>query len=91
MKHLLKIIVVCGLILPVPVAAWDGFDADTADLVEIITDKIPSRGDAVDIRHYDTDSVQTCLVESVLHNARTVEIVARSADGVKRTLVMEGR
>ncbi len=75
-----------------PVArAWDGFDADSADLVEITPDRVPFQGDTVDVRNYDSDSVETCLVESVTRNARTVELVVRTPSGARRTLVMEGR
>ena len=45
----------------------------------------------MDVRNYDTDTSQTCLVETVTRNARTVEVVVRTPKGLKRTLVMEGR
>ncbi|MBQ3060322.1 MAG: DUF5334 family protein [Desulfovibrio sp.] len=92
MKYLLHGIVftVC-LFIPQSLLAWDGFDADTTDLVEILPDKLPKAGDTVDVRNYDTDSSQTCLVEAVTRNARTVEVIVRSPDGQNRTLVMEGR
>lgn len=79
------------LLLPTAVTAWDGFDADTADLVELTPDRLPSPGEAVDVRNYDTDATQTCLVESVARNSRTIEVVVRTPDGKRRTLVMEGR
>lgn len=71
--------------------AWDGFDADSADLVEILPDAVPAPGNTIDVRTYESDEVQTCLVESVTRNRRTIEVVVRSPDGVRRTLVMEGR
>lgn len=74
-----------------PVAAWDGFDADSAELVEIIPDALPVKGENVDVRDYSTDITTTCLVESVLRNSRTMEVVVRTPDGGRRTLVMEGR
>ena len=77
--------------MTIPALAWDGFDADTADLVEVIPDRVPSKGDAVDVRNYDKDATETSLVESVARNARTVELVVRTPAGVTRTLVMEGR
>lgn len=92
MKHLLLGAAIAGcLLVPLTVAAWDGFDADTTDLVEITPDRLPSQGEAVDVRNYDTDASETCLVESVTRNARTVEVVVRTPKGVRRTLVMEGR
>ena len=92
MKHLLLGAAIAGcLLVPLTVAAWDGFDADTTDLVEITPDRLPSQGGAVDVRNYDTDASETCLVESVTRNARTVEVVVRTPKGVRRTLVMEGR
>lgn len=71
--------------------AWDGFDADTADLVEIIPDIIPAIGSTVDVRVYDTDETQPCIVESVTRNRRTIEVVVRDPQDKKRTLVMEYR
>ena len=92
MKHLLLWAAIAGcLVVPLTVLAWDGFDADTTDLVEITPDRLPSQGDTVDVRDYDTDTTQTCLVEAVTRNARTVEVVVRTPKGLKRTLVMEGR
>ncbi|WP_165069152.1 MULTISPECIES: DUF5334 family protein [unclassified Desulfovibrio] len=92
MKHLLLWVAVAGcLVLPLTVLAWDGFDAATTDLVEITPDKMPAQGDTVDVRNYDNDISETCLVESVTRNARTVEVVVRTPRGVRRTLVMEGR
>ena len=71
--------------------AWGGFDAETADLVEVSPDRVPQRGDMVDVRNYDKDATENCLVESVVRNARTVELVVRAPGGATRTLVMEGR
>lgn len=70
--------------------AWDGFDAESSALVEITPEQVPAKGDTIDVRNYDTDSTETCLVESVLRNKRTIEIVVRTPEGTKRrTLVME--
>ena len=80
-----------SLVLPTAVMAWDGFDADTTDLVELTPDKLPATGEAVDVRDYDTDTTQTCLVVSVARNSRTIEVVVQAPDGKQRTLVMEGR
>ncbi|RRD72296.1 MULTISPECIES: DUF5334 family protein [unclassified Desulfovibrio] len=71
--------------------AWDGFDAESADLIEVSPDRVPSRGDTVDVRSHDTEATQTCLVESVIRNKKTVELVVRTPSGAVRTLVMEGR
>ncbi len=71
--------------------AWDGFDSESSDLVEIIPDRYPVQGETVDVRNYDKNDIQTCLVEIVTRNARTVEVVVRSPDGTRHTLVMEGR
>ncbi|MDR3319448.1 MAG: DUF5334 domain-containing protein [Desulfovibrio sp.] len=83
--------IIVGLVcLPLTVPAWDGFDASTTGLVEIIPGNLPSRGDTVDVRSYDDDTTQTYLVENVTQNARTVEVVVRSTNGGARMLVMEG-
>lgn len=92
MKYLL-----IGALAPVcllsvqPAVAWDGFDADSSDLVEIIPDALPVEGENVDVRDYATDQTTTCLVKTVTRNNRTVEVVVRTPDGGTRTLVMEGR
>ncbi|MDO5484640.1 MAG: DUF5334 family protein [Desulfovibrionaceae bacterium] len=92
MKYLLPAAVLTtGLLLPPPAISWDGFDADSADLVEITPDELPQTGDTVDVRNYDTDTTQTCLVEAVNRNARTIEVIVRLPDGQQRILVMEGR
>ena len=92
MKKLWVVIsIACLAWLPQAASAWDGFDAATTDLVEIIPDNLPSRGDTVDVRNYDGDISQTCLVEDVTQNASTVEVLVRSPDGGTRMLIMEGR
>ncbi|MBE6442351.1 MAG: DUF5334 family protein [Desulfovibrio sp.] len=92
MKYLLCLAVLLGCLYGSgPAAAWDGFDADSADLVEVTPDRVPRKGDTVDVRNYDKDATETCLVESVTRNARTVELVVRAASGTRHTLVMEGR
>ncbi len=92
MKHLLFGAAIAGCLLaPLTVPAWDGFDAATTDRVEIRPDRVPAQGDTVDVRNYDTDASEICLVESVTRNARTVEVVVSTPKGLKRTLVMEGR
>lgn len=93
MNHLYRgaFLLGCCFLLPTAVLAWDGFDADTTDLVELTPDRLPTPGDAVDVRDYDADASQTCLVERVARNPRTIEVVVRAPDGTRRTLVMEGR
>lgn len=87
----MRIAVLLGwLFLPISALAWDGFDADSGDLVELASDRLPSRGETVDVRDYNRESPQTCLVESVVRNSRTVEVVVRTPDGKQRILVMEG-
>ncbi|HJA79135.1 DUF5334 family protein [uncultured Desulfovibrio sp.] len=92
MKYLLIGALAPACLLSVqPAVAWDGFDADSSDLVEIIPDALPVAGENVDVRDYATDQTTTCLVKTVSRNSRTVEVVVRTPDGGTRTLVMEGR
>ena len=92
MKYLLTLGALLGcLCVSGPATAWDGFDADSADLVSVTPDRVPQKGDTVDMHNYDKDSTTTCLVQSVTRNARTVELVVRTASGTQHTLVMEGR
>ena len=74
-----------------PCLAWDGFDADTTELVEILPDVVPIPGQTIDVRSYDTDKTENCIVESVIRNRRTFEVAVRYPDGQKHILVMEGR
>lgn len=78
-------------ITPWSLLAWDGFDAESTDLVEIIPDRVPSPGDSVEVRNYENDASQEGIVESVVRNKRTIEVVIRDPNGKRRTLVMEGR
>lgn len=93
MKHLLigMALPVWLALLPVPLAAWDGFDAETTDLVEIIPDELPMRGATVEVFNHDTDQGLACMVENITRNKKTVEIVVRDPSGKLRTLVMEWR
>lgn len=72
-------------------AAWDGFDAGTSDLVEIVPDKMPVPGSTVDVRNYETGNTRTCLVESVVRNRRTTEVMVIDPHGERHILVMERR
>lgn len=71
--------------------AWDGYNSDTADLVEIIPDSVPNIGATVDVRNYETDENTPCIVESVVRNRRTIEVIVRDPGGKRHILVMEGR
>lgn len=79
------------LLLAAPGWAWDGFDAETSDLVEIIPDNVPSPGDTVTVKNYDHDTESKALVESVRRNSRTIEVVVFFPDSSQHTLVMESR
>lgn len=72
-------------------AAWDGFDADSGDLVEIMPDAIPSVGDRIEVHNYDQNKTERYHVESVRRNRRTIEVVVHDDNNLYRTLVMEGR
>lgn len=71
--------------------AWDGFDADSTALVEVIPDDIPRVGDIITLKNRDENTEEQCIVSSVHHNASTVEIVVKLVNGSEHTLVMEGK
>lgn len=71
--------------------AWDGFDAETIELVEIVTNSLPPDGETIDIKNHDTGATCPGIVQSLKHNASTIEIVVRYPDDSLHTLVMEGR
>lgn len=86
------VLAACISILCAPCAfAWDGFDADTGDLVELPLDSDPDPGDKITLNNKDTDNIQEAIVESVKRNRKTIEVVVRLQNGEARTLVMEGR
>lgn len=92
MKYLLTVMLLCTMALwGASGWAWDGFDADTTELVEITPDAVPQSGDAINVKIYDTDTTIAGVVESVKHNRRTVEVIVRYPDGKSHMLVMEGR
>lgn len=92
MKYLLLAIVcsLCAFFCNICIA-WDGFDADSAELIEVIPDQVPNTGDKIEVRNYETDSAYQGFVEGVTRNRRTIELVVRDGDGKIKTLVMEGR
>lgn len=79
------------LLCPSSPLAWDGFDSDTADLVEVAPDKMPNAGDTIEVRSYEKESNYVALVEGVKRNVRTVELLVRFSDGKQHILVMESR
>lgn len=73
-----------------PVMAWEGFDADTTNIVEVAPEQLPSRGDKISVRDYENETFQTCMVENVRRNKRTIELVVRCPEESVHTLVMDG-
>lgn len=71
--------------------AWDGFDADSADLVRIEPDRTPAPGETISVKNYDSRETVSAIVKSVKRNRRTIEVVVLYPDNTSRTLVMEGR
>lgn len=90
MKYLIAAIMLLGMYSGT-CFGWDGFDADSAELVEIIPDAIPNINSTVEVRNYETEQTETCMVESVTGNRRTIEVVVRDSNGKRRILVMEMR
>lgn len=88
---LLGAMLLARLLCAQPAPAWDGFDADSADLVQIKPDAEPQPGNVINVTNHDTDTTTECIVVSVRHNLRTIEVVVRYPDGILHTLVMEGR
>ena len=88
----MKQLFLLGLLMAVsclPCYAWDGFDAESTELVEIIPDVIPIPGQTIDVRSYDSDNTDNVIVENVIINRRTVEVTVRYPDGKRHILVME--
>lgn len=73
-----------------PALSWDGFDADSTELMEVIPDLVPEPGQQIEVRNYETDKSVNGLVKIVTRNSRTIEIVYEDQDGKLHTLVMEG-
>lgn len=88
MKSLSFIAIWIGL--TTPALAWEGFDADTTNIVEVTPEQLPSRGDKISVRDYENETFLTCLVENVRRNKRTIELVVRCPEDSLHTLVMDG-
>lgn len=73
-----------------PALAWEGFDADTTNIVEVAPEQLPSRGDKISVRDYENETLLTCIVENVRRNKRTIELVVRCPEDSVHTLVMDG-
>lgn len=92
MKILLSgALLLIALVCPLKALAWDGFDADSADLVQIKPETEPQPGYVVSVTNYDKDTTTEAIVLSVRHNLRTIEVVVQYPDNSVHTLVMEGR
>lgn len=82
--------VLAALLFACPAWAWDGFDAESAELVEITPAIIPSAGEVITLNNKDQDLIQDCTVINVTRNKATVEVVVQFLNGELHTLVMEG-
>lgn len=92
MKYISCALIFAGFwICSASVFAWDGFDAESIELVEIGTEGIPASGETIEIRNQESGVTKTAIVQSMKQNQRTVEIVVRYPDNTVHTLVMEGR
>lgn len=79
-----------GICLATPALAWEGFDADTTNIVEVTPEQLPSRGDKLSVRDYENETLMTCTVENVRRNKRTIELVVRCPEDSVHTLIMDG-
>lgn len=91
MRHPAAVIACLIILFPFRALAWDGFDAESSDLVEIIPEEVPASGAVITVKDRELDTLETCLVKSVKRNRRTIEVAAECPDGRLHTLVMEGR
>ena len=91
MNKILFFLPACMLLCASPVLAWMGFDADTAELVEITPETVPSKGETIVVHDISTNGNVSCLVREVVLSSRTVEVRVSTSEGKKRVLIMESR
>lgn len=92
MKYIiLTLSALCVYIKAQPLLAWDGFDADSAELIEIIPDSVPQPGQEIEVLNHDTDTSSKGVVKSVIRNRKTIEVVFQDSEGKLHIFVMEGR
>lgn len=92
MKYIiLTLSALCVCVNARPLPAWDGFDADSAELVEIIPDGVPQPGQEIEVLNHDKDTSSKGVVISVIRNRKTIEVAFQDSEGKLHIFVMEGR
>lgn len=85
-----KIIFLFCFFLPISSFAWDGYDYETGDYIEIGKGNLVRTGREIEIYDYSDGSYKDVEVESIQRNGRTVEIEVYDNDsGEYRTFEME--
>lgn len=84
------IITVVFLLLSTVAVAWDGYDSDTGESVEIGSGNLVRAGETVEIYDYEDGTYKDVDVESVTRYGSSVEVeVYDYESGEYRTLEMD--
>lgn len=76
--------------LSLPVLAWDGYDYESGDYVEIESGNLVRSGETIEFYDYDSGEYRSADVESISRFGSSVEVEVYDHDsGEYRTLEME--
>ena len=84
------LLVVALILLPIGAMAWDGYDYDRGNYIEIDKGNLVRSGNDIEIYDYDTGDYKDVEVESINRSGGSVEIEAYDYDtGEYRTFDMD--
>lgn len=87
---MIKITVLVAILLAAPCMAWDGYDYDKGNFVEIGKGNLVSRGRTIEIYDYDDGQYKDVEVENIQRVPGAVEIeVFDPETGENRTFEMD--
>ena len=85
-----KLAVIALLILPSVAMAWDGYDAESGESVEIGQGNLVRPGENIEVYNNDTGEYSDVGVESIQRSGSSVEVEVYDYDsGEYRTLDMD--
>lgn len=85
----MKSLIFCALLFPAAAIAWDGYDYDSVNYIEIDQGNLVRPGEYIDYYDHGTGTYQGADVESVTRYGSTVEVEVYDYDsGEYRTFEM---
>jgi hypothetical protein len=90
MKKTTLLLVIGFLLFPIGAIAWDGYDYDRGNYIEIDKGNLVRSGNDIEIYDYDTGDYKDVEVESISRSGGSVEIEVYDYDrGEHRNFDME--